>query len=49
MEQIITIVYDDQPDGVVWKISSALAQFGLTIEEVGGDDGYMEYKIEKLK
>lgn len=45
----IVIMYDDQPDDVVGKISSALAAFGLTIDEVEGSDGRVEYKIEVLK
>ncbi len=46
----IKIVYDDQPDDVVGKISSALEAFGLTIKEVeGSTDGWVEYKVEILK
>jgi hypothetical protein len=43
------IVYDDQPDEVVDKVSDALEEYGLTIEYGDGDDGYQEYKIVKIE
>jgi hypothetical protein len=48
----IKIVYDDQPNDVVDKISSALEAFGLTITPIDDGeegDGYIEYEIEILK
>ena len=43
------IVYDDQPDDVVEKISKVLQKYGLTIEYGDGDEGYQEYEIIKLE
>jgi len=44
------VVYDDQPDEIVDKISNALKSHGLTIEYADGEDGYMDYVIvRKLK
>lgn len=41
------IWYDDQPDDIVNKINSALQEFGLTIQELDGGDGFNEYEIVK--
>lgn len=37
--------YDDQPNEIVDKVSAALKEFGLAIEESEGGDGFNEYKI----
>jgi len=45
------IVYDDQLDEVVDKISDALEAHGLTIEYANNeeDDGCVDYEIVKIK
>jgi len=40
-----TINYDDQPDDVVAKISSALSGYKLRIDMTDGGDGYQNYRI----
>lgn len=42
------VMYDDQPNEVVDTISDKLAQFGLTINELDGGDGFNEYEIVKI-
>lgn len=49
MDNKFKIIYDDQLEGVVNKISSKLEQFGLAINELDGGDGYNEYEIIKLE
>jgi hypothetical protein len=44
----IKIMYDDQPDDVVNKISAQLENFGLTIEYREGGDGF-KAEIEAAK
>jgi hypothetical protein len=45
----IKVWYDDQINEVVDSISIRLNDFGLTIEELGGGDGFIEYEIKTLK
>ena len=42
------IEYDDRPDMVVDEIASKLKPFGLTIELIGGGDGFIEYEIKSI-
>lgn len=49
MDTKFTISYDDQPNDVVKTISNELKHFGLTIIQLEGENGVMEYEIVKLK
>jgi len=44
-----TVWYDDQLNDVVDKISSALSEFGLTIESTDDGDGFVKYQIIQIK
>lgn len=43
------INYDNQPNEVVNKILSLLRNFNLEITQLDGGDGYIEYKLDKIK
>lgn len=43
------LYYDDGPDDVVDKISTALEEFDLEIVMMDGDDGSVEYEIIKIE
>jgi hypothetical protein len=49
MKTKFKIYYDDQQIDVVERISSNLKKFGLTIKELDGGDGFMEYEIVKIE
>lgn len=48
MNTTFRISYDDQPDEIVSKISAALREFNLTIEDNDGGDSFMDYKVVSL-
>lgn len=48
METKFKIWYDDDLMNVVGKISEKLKPLGLTIVELEGGDGWVEYEIVKL-
>jgi len=45
MNKKFRVNYDDQPNDVVDTISSALLNFNLTIEEIDGGDGWIDFAI----
>jgi hypothetical protein len=50
MEEIkFKVYYDDTQMTVVENISKELYAFGLTIKELEGGDGWVEYQIEVIK
>jgi len=49
MEKIFRIDCDDHPDNVVDNISKILEEFGITITELDGGDGFNEYRISNNK
>jgi hypothetical protein len=48
METKFRITYDDNQHDVLDKISSKLKEFGLTIKQLEGGDGWVEYEIVKI-
>jgi hypothetical protein len=48
-DAVFKIEYGDQLNDVVDRISSILKNFGLNIIEMGGGDGFVEYKLEQIR
>ncbi len=49
METIFRVYHDDNQLDVVEIISYKLKEFGLTIKELDGGDGWDEYEIVKIE
>lgn len=43
------IYYDEQPNEVVDSVAGALSNFGLTIEQLDGGDGCIEYQVMRIE